>query len=126
MFSNYVIMLMLQHFFNFGGNHLLGTFLRIYILIEYKVDIISGEFKMVTYIIARQLGGKPVITVSGEELGRLDDVVVDEKTGQFISIIVEPVGEELPKIAYPKDKDGNLIIPYDSVNAISKVVVVKE
>ncbi len=33
---------------------------------------------MVTYIIARQLGGKPVITVGGEELGRLDDVIVDE------------------------------------------------
>ncbi|MBN2013852.1 MAG: PRC-barrel domain-containing protein [Candidatus Altiarchaeota archaeon] len=81
---------------------------------------------MVTYIIARQLGGKPVITVSGEELGRVDDIVIDEKTGQFISLIVEPVGEELPKIAYPKDKDGNLIIPYDSVNAVSKVVVVKD
>ncbi|MEA1925353.1 MAG: hypothetical protein B6U72_06555 [Candidatus Altiarchaeales archaeon ex4484_2] len=80
---------------------------------------------MVTYIIARQLGGKPVITAGGEELGRLDDVIVDEKTGQFISIIVEPVAEGMPKVSYPKDKEGNLIIPYDSVNAVSKVVVVK-
>ena len=81
---------------------------------------------MVTYIIARQLGGKPVITVSGEELGRLDDIIIDEKTGEFISIVVEPVSSEsLPRISYPKDKDGNLIIPYDSVNAVSKVVVVK-
>jgi sporulation protein YlmC with PRC-barrel domain len=81
---------------------------------------------MVTYIIARQLGGKPVITVGGEELGRVDDIIVDEKTGQFISLIVEPISEESPRIAYPKDKDGNLIIPYDSVNAVSKVVVVKD
>ncbi len=81
---------------------------------------------MVSYIIARQLGGKPVITVGGEELGRLDDIIVDEKNGEFISIIVEPVSPEiLPRISYPKDKDGNLIIPYDSVNAVSKVVVVK-
>lgn len=81
---------------------------------------------MVTYIIARQLGGKPVITVSGEELGRMDDVILDEQTGKFISIVVEPISSEMPRVSYPKDKDGNLIIPYDSVNAISKVVVVKD
>jgi sporulation protein YlmC with PRC-barrel domain len=81
---------------------------------------------MAKFIIARQLGGKPVITVSGEEIGRLDDVVVDEKSGAFISILVEPLTREMPRVSYPKDKDGNLIIPYDAVNAISKVVVVKD
>ena len=81
---------------------------------------------MVTYIIARQLGGKPVITVGGEELGRIDDVIIDEQTGKFISVVVEPLSSDMPRISYPKDKDGNLIIPYDSVNAISKVVVVKD
>ena len=81
---------------------------------------------MVTYIIARQLGGKPVITVSGEELGRLDDVLVDEATGSFISIIVDPIESTLPRISYPKDSDGNLVIPYDAVNAVGKVVVVKD
>ena len=81
---------------------------------------------MVTYIIARQLGGKPVITVSGEELGRVDDIIVDEQGGQFISLLVEPIESTLPRVSYPKDKEGNLIIPYDSVNAVSKVVVVKD
>jgi len=80
---------------------------------------------MVTYIMARQLGGKPVITVTGEELGRLDDIIIDEKTGQFLSIIVEPIPGETPSVNYPRDKDGNYIIPYDAVNAISKVVVIK-
>lgn len=81
---------------------------------------------MVTYIIARQLGGKPVITVGGEELGRLDDIIIDETTGDFISIVVEPLQEAVGRSAYPKDKDGNLIIPFDAVNAVSKVVVVKD
>jgi sporulation protein YlmC with PRC-barrel domain len=81
---------------------------------------------MVTYIIARQLGGKPVITVGGEELGRLDDIIIDETTGDFISIIVEPAGEMPPRVTYPKDKDGNYVIPFDAVNAVSKVVVVKD
>jgi len=81
---------------------------------------------MVTYIIARQLGGKPVITVSGEELGRLDDVVFEESTGEFISIVVEPIESTVARVSYPKDKDGNLVIPYDAVNAVSKVVVVKD
>lgn len=80
---------------------------------------------MVTYIIARQLGGKPVITVGGEELGRLDDVIVDEHTGRFISIVVEPLANSTAGGNYPKDKDGNLLISYDSVNAVGKVIVVK-
>lgn len=80
---------------------------------------------MTKYIIARQLGGKPVITVSGEELGRVDDIIIDEKTGKFISLVVEPVSE-LPRVGYPKDKDGFLLIPYDSINAVSKIVVVKD
>lgn len=81
---------------------------------------------MVTYIIARQLGGKPVITVSGEELGRVDDIIIDDRTGKFISLIVEPIASTLPRVSYPKDRDGNLMIPYDSVNAVSKVVVVRD
>jgi len=81
---------------------------------------------MVTYIIARQLGGKPVITVSGEELGRVDDIIIDEHTGKFISLLVEPLSDVISRVSYPKDKDGNLLIPYDAVNAISKVVVVKD
>lgn len=81
---------------------------------------------MVTYIIARQLGGKPVITVGGEELGRVDDIIFDEDTGKFISLIVEPLSSVLARVTYPKDRDGNLIIPYDAVNAVSKVVVVKD
>jgi sporulation protein YlmC with PRC-barrel domain len=87
---------------------------------------IIHTIKMVTYIIAKQLGGKPVITVSGEELGRLDDVVFDEGSGQFISIVVEPVENTLMRVAYPKDGEGNFIIPYDAVNAVGKVVVVKD
>ena len=80
---------------------------------------------MVTYIIARQLGGKPVITVGGEELGRLDDVIVEEQTGRFVSIVVEPIANVTPGVNYPKDKDGNMLIPYDAVNAVGKVIVVK-
>ena len=81
---------------------------------------------MVTFIIARQMGGKPVITISGEELGRIDDVILDEDTGRFISIIVEPIANAVPRVSYPKDKDGNLIIPYDAINAVSKVIVVRD
>jgi sporulation protein YlmC with PRC-barrel domain len=41
-------------------------------------------------------------------------------------MIVEPLSEEIPRVSYPKDKDWNLVIPYDAVNAVSKVVVVKD
>ena len=81
---------------------------------------------MVKYIIARQLGGKLVITTNGEELGRLDDVIIDEKTGGFIFIIIEPNRDILERISFPKDEIGNLIVPYNQVKAVSKVVIVED
>lgn len=78
------------------------------------------------YIIARQLGGKAVITVSGEKIGRLDDVMVNEITGDLVSILVEPEASAKATIPYPKDERGYCQIPYDRVNAIGEMVVIKD
>ena len=81
---------------------------------------------MAKYIIARQLGGKVVVTVSGEKIGRLDDVMVNEVTGNLISIIVEPEPSAKAKIPYPKYDRGYCQIPYDRVKAIGEMVVISD
>jgi len=78
------------------------------------------------YIIARQLGGKAVITVSGEKIGRLDDVMINELTGDLISFLVEPEPSAKAKMPYPKDERGYCQIPYDRVNAIGEMVVIRD
>jgi len=78
------------------------------------------------YVIARQLGGKSVITEEGAEVGKLDDLELDGDTGDIISLIVEPDQNAPEGIRYPKDEEGNFKIPYDSVNSVEKFVIVKK
>ncbi|MEM3412075.1 MAG: PRC-barrel domain-containing protein [archaeon] len=76
-------------------------------------------------VLARQLGGKKVITNKGEEIGRVSDILVDDKTGKIEGLLIEPhkdtkIGKELQKY----EKLG--LVPYKSVFAVSDVVVVDE
>jgi len=77
---------------------------------------------MVKYIMARQMGGKTVVTTGGEIVGRVYDMEMT-KTGKLVSITVET--DPSSKAEFPKDMSGRYVIPYDSVNAVGKLVVVK-
>jgi len=81
---------------------------------------------MARFVVARQLGGKRSITTTGKEIGRLDDLVVDEATGEMESVVVEPDAETADDIRFPKDSQGDFIIPFKAVRAISDVIVVEE
>lgn len=77
------------------------------------------------YVIAKQLGGKKVITNKGEEVGRLSDVTIDEKSGDLESMVVE--ADERSRIA--KDlvgSDSMARIPFKAVFSVSDVIVVDE
>jgi sporulation protein YlmC with PRC-barrel domain len=77
------------------------------------------------FAIARQLGGKKVITNKGEEIGRLSDMVIDEKTGRLESLLLEPNSDS--KLAKNLvSKEGLVEIPYKAVFAVSDVIVVDE
>jgi len=81
---------------------------------------------MARFVVARQLGGKRSITTTGKEIGRLDDIVVDEATGEMESIVVEPDAETAEDVRFPKDSQGDFVIPFKAVRAISDVIVVEE
>jgi len=81
---------------------------------------------MARFVVARQLGGKRSITTTGKEIGRLDDIVVDEATGEMESIVVEPDAETADDVRFPKDSQGDFVIPFKAVRAISDVIVLDE
>jgi len=81
---------------------------------------------MARFVVARQLGGKRSITTTGKEIGRLDDIIVDEATGEMESIVVEPDAETAEDVRFSKDSSGDFIIPFKAVRAISDVIVVEE
>lgn len=76
-------------------------------------------------MVARQLGGKRVVTNRGEEIGRLNDILIDEKEGRFEFLVVEPNGDS--KLAKNMASKGGLVeIPYKAVFAVSDVIIVDE
>ena len=81
---------------------------------------------MARFVVARQLGGKRSITTTGKEIGRLDDLIVDETTGEIESVVVEPDAETAEDVRFPKDSQGDFVIPFKAVRAISDVIVVEE
>lgn len=77
------------------------------------------------FAIAKQLGGKRIITNKGEEIGRLSDLLVDEKTGRIESIVAEPNMEsKLAKNLTSSEK--MIVIPYKAVFSVSDMIVVDE
>ena len=77
------------------------------------------------FAIAKQLGGKRVITNKGEEIGRLSDIEIDENTGKIETFLVEPNNDS--KIVRDMERREKLVVvPYKAVFAVSDVIVVDE
>jgi sporulation protein YlmC with PRC-barrel domain len=77
------------------------------------------------FAIAKQLGGKRVITNKGEEIGRLSDILIEDKSGKIDAFILEPNHDS--KLARElTSKDRLITVPYKAVFAVSDVIVVDE
>lgn len=81
---------------------------------------------MARFVVARQLGGKRAITTTGKEIGRLDDIMVDESNGHMEAIVIEPDAETAEDLRFSKDSEGSFVVPFKAVKAISDVIVVEE
>lgn len=77
------------------------------------------------FAIAKQLGGKRVITNKGEEIGRLSDIQVDERTGELEMFMVEPAADSKLAASLPKD-DDYIMVPFKAIFAVSDVIVIDE
>lgn len=80
---------------------------------------------MYKYTIARQLATKRVITNRGDEVGKLSDLLVDERSGEIEYLLVE-VDRESKVIKRVNPKERVIQIPYSAVTAVSDVFIVDE
>jgi len=80
---------------------------------------------MYKYTIARQLATKRVITNRGDEVGKLSDMLVDERSGEIEALLIElDRGSKLiPKLHL---KDKIIEVPYSAVTAVSDVFIIDE
>ncbi|MBS3060540.1 MAG: PRC-barrel domain-containing protein [DPANN group archaeon] len=77
------------------------------------------------FVIAKQMGGKRIITNKGEELGRLSDILIDEKSGKIEAFLIETQRDS--KVAKNLHKvQGMASVPFKSIIAVSDVIVADE
>ncbi len=80
---------------------------------------------MYKYTIARQLATKRVITNRGDEVGKLSDMDIDEKTGDIESLIIDiDKGSKLASKLGLRER--SVTIPYSAVTAVSDVFIIDE
>ena len=81
------------------------------------------------FIIAKQLAAKKVITNTGEQVGALSDLVIDEVSGKIISVIVEVNTDSkiMQKYLQKVEADGKMLeIPYSAVRAVKDFIIIDE
>lgn len=76
-------------------------------------------------ILASKLKSVGVITDRGLQIGKVNDVIFDEKDGKIISIVVKPASREVLG-TIQRDESGNALVPFSAVMSIRDYVVVNE
>ena len=80
---------------------------------------------MYKYTIARQLATKRVITNRGDEVGKLSDLLINERTGEIEKLMIEL--DRNSKIVKKINAKNKVIeVPYSAVTAVSDVFIVDE
>ena len=76
-------------------------------------------------VMASRIRAIGVISDRGMQVGRLDDILFDEKDGKIQSLVVRPISKEtLGNI--PRDSSGNALIPFSAVMSIRDFIVINE
>ncbi|MDI6883670.1 MAG: PRC-barrel domain-containing protein [Hadesarchaea archaeon] len=66
-----------------------------------------------------------VISDRGMQVGRLGDLLFDEKDGKILSLVVRPISKDV-LVGVPRDSSGNALIPFNAVMSIRDFIVVNE
>ena len=74
-------------------------------------------------ITENELRGKSVMSEEGLYLGILRNSTVDEKTGELVSILVEPSEDVDPRL-YHLDNQGHLMFPFESIKSVKDVIII--
>lgn len=73
---------------------------------------------------ATALRGKRVISSEGEELGDIDGIVADIKSGSLQHVLIRPVENVDPRL-FKTDSEGRLVLPFSNIKSVKDIVVVE-
>ncbi|MCL2862920.1 MAG: PRC-barrel domain-containing protein [Methanimicrococcus sp.] len=74
------------------------------------------------YYAKRLLDNKKVMSTDAKEIGMLQDIQINAKTGTIMDLVVRPA-EGLDTTKYQKEEE-NILIPFSSVSAVKDYVIV--
>ncbi len=77
-------------------------------------------------ILASELAGKEIVTEKGIVVGRLDNIILDLKSGELLEMIVKP-DKDLNRSRY-REEGKMVIIPFEALlpDAIKDFIVINE
>ncbi len=78
-----------------------------------------------TQVMVSKLRAIGVISDRGMQVGRLTDILFDERDGKIISLVVRPISKDV-LIGVPRDPSGDALLPFSAVMSIRDFVVVNE
>ena len=70
--------------------------------------------------------GKLVVSKTGKKFGAVGDVTFETKSGELIHLVLTNPTPYSTKLELEKDGEGNILIPYSSVQAIGDFLVIAE
>jgi sporulation protein YlmC with PRC-barrel domain len=72
---------------------------------------------------ATRLMDMPLVTSEGTMIGRLDDIIVNDQTGDIFELLITPTGEKITH--FKKDVKGRYVVPYEYVKMGKDVFVIE-
>ncbi len=78
-----------------------------------------------TQILASKLKSVGVISDRGLHIGKVSDILFDEKDGKIVTIVIKPTSREAVG-NMQRDQNGNALVPFSAVMSIRDYVVVNE
>ena len=76
--------------------------------------------------LSKEIIGKMVVSKTGKKFGTVGDVTFETKSGELIHIVLVNATPYSTKLDLEKDGQGNVLIPYSSVQAIGDFLVIAE
>lgn len=73
-------------------------------------------------ILAKNLTNKRVMLTDGSELGTVNNVVMESKTGELLYLMVKP--NNFVDVSKYKNQDNYLLIPFEAVRAAKDYAIV--
>ncbi|MDV0447639.1 hypothetical protein MsAg5_15480 [Methanosarcinaceae archaeon Ag5] len=68
------------------------------------------------------LDNKQVMSTDAKELGTLDDIYIDAKTGNITELVISP-SDALDVTKYRKEEDY-ILVPFSAVSAVKDYIIV--